>query len=181
VPEPSPTVDLLQYTAPDEVGDGLRAELVACWIAVSNAGGAAGFPFPPVDASDVTPVAEDLIAGLDPRHRRLVVARYEGRLAGWVSLHRDPNPLVAHWGVVRHLQTDPRRRAHGIGSTLMERLRTVARDELGLSQLHLAVRGGLGLEDFYRRLGWRETGRWPNALRFPDGDRDEVLMVLQRL
>ncbi|WP_405522210.1 hypothetical protein [Streptomyces canus] len=36
-----------------------------------------------------------------------------------------------------------------------------------------------GLEDFYGRLGWREAGRWPSALRFaPDDTRDEVLMLL---
>lgn len=180
MPKPS-AVDLLEYASPREVDDTVREELIDCWIAVSNAGGAAGFPFPPVDAATVTPVADELIAGLDPLRHRIVVAQHAGRLAGWVSLHRDPNPLVTHWGVVRHLQTDPRMRGRGIGSALMERVRVLARDDLRLEQLHLAVRDGLGLEDFYGRLGWREIGRWPNALRFPDGDRDEVLMVLDAL
>ena len=50
---------------------------------------------------------------------------------------------------------------------------------MGLEQLHLAARGGTGLEAFYARLGWREIGRWPNALRLAaDDTRDEVLMVL---
>jgi hypothetical protein len=40
----------------------------------------------------------------------------------------------------------------------------------------------MGLEDFYARLGWREIGRWPAALRLSDGDdRDEVLMLLTPL
>nr|WP_016908685.1 hypothetical protein [Streptomyces xiaopingdaonensis] len=30
------------------VGPGAAGELVACWVAVTNAGGAVGFPFPPV-------------------------------------------------------------------------------------------------------------------------------------
>lgn len=47
----------------------------------------------------------------------------------------------------------------------MRRLHHLAREELGLEQLHLAVRGGMGLEGFYARLGWREIGRWPGALR----------------
>lgn len=64
----------------------------------------------------------------------------------------------------------------------MRRLRQIARDEMGLQQLHLAVRGGMGLEAFYARLGWREIGRWPGALRLsPTDDRDEVLMVLKPL
>jgi hypothetical protein len=64
----------------------------------------------------------------------------------------------------------------------MTHARQVARQEMGLEQLHLAVRGGTGLEHFYARLGWRETGRWPGALRLaPGDDRDEILMVLSPL
>jgi hypothetical protein len=49
---------------------------------------------------------------------------------------------------------------------------------MGLEQLRLEARGGEGLEEFYGRLGWKEIGRWPGALRFDHGDRDEVLMLL---
>jgi hypothetical protein len=63
----------------------------------------------------------------------------------------------------------------------MHRVRDVARDELGLEQLRLEARGGEGLEDFYCGLGWQEIGRWPGALRFDYGDRDEVLMLLAPL
>lgn len=64
----------------------------------------------------------------------------------------------------------------------MRGLRNIARDELGLEQLHLAARGEEGLESFYSRLGWREVGRWPGALRLaPDDTRDEVLMLLDLL
>ncbi len=64
----------------------------------------------------------------------------------------------------------------------MNEVRRIARDEMGLEQLHLAARGGVGLEAFYGRLGWKEVGRWPGALRLADGgDRDEVLMHLDPL
>jgi hypothetical protein len=54
--------------------------------------------------------------------------------------------------------------------------------QMGLEQLHLAARGCVRLEDFYRRLGWMEIGRWPDALRLaPGDDRDEVLMILKPL
>src|ERR1700683_5305478 len=99
-----------------------------------------------------------------------------------VVLSCDPSPLIAHWGTVNHLQTQPEHRDQGIGSALMRRLRQVARDEMGLEQLHLAARGGTGLEDFYARLGWREVGRWPGKLRLaPDDTRDEILMILTPL
>jgi GNAT superfamily N-acetyltransferase len=80
------------------------------------------------------------------------------------------------------VQTHPRFRRHGIGAGLMNRVRQIAAEEMGLEQLHLAARGGMGLEQFYGRLGWEEIGRWPGALRFgPDDDRDEVLMLLAPL
>ncbi|MER5883292.1 GNAT family N-acetyltransferase [Streptomyces sp. NPDC001941] len=173
---------LTQLTRPDQAGPGLRRQLVECWTEVTNAGGAAGFPFPPVAVSDVEPVADKLLARLEPGLSRLLVARFDGELAGWVVLDRDDHRLVGHWGTVRHLQTHPRHRGRGVGSALMAEARRVARDELGLEQLRLAARGGEGLEDFYRRLGWREAGRWPRALRLaPDDTRDEVLMLLDPL
>ncbi|MFI8370046.1 MFS transporter [Streptomyces sp. NPDC085466] len=149
-------------------GTGLT-QLVDCWVAVTNAGGAAGFPFPPVRDDDVEPVMDELLGRLDPPRSRLLVATYGEDLAGWVVLRRDPFRLVAHWGTVHHLQTHPDFRGRGIGSALAQELRGVARDELGLGQLRLAARGEEGLETFYSRLGWREVGRGPDALRFsPD-------------
>jgi GNAT superfamily N-acetyltransferase len=135
-----------------------------------------------VDAGQVAPAVDDLAAGLHPERCRLLLARGDGAVTGWVVLSRDPDPLVAHWGSVHHLQSLPSRRSQGIGTALMERLRRVARDEMGLEQLHLAARGGAGLEGFYARLGWRETGRWPGKLRLAPGDtRDEILMMLAPL
>jgi GNAT superfamily N-acetyltransferase len=167
---------------PADLTSDLRDQLVECWIEVTNAGGAAGFPFPPVGPAEVGPAVDRLAADLDPERLRILVALEAGEVAGWVALTRHPRPPVAHWGEVRHLQTRLRSRGRGVGSALMNELRRAARDELGLEQLHLAARGGVGLEAFYERLGWREIGRWPGALRLaPGDDRDEVLMVLSPL
>ena len=171
-----------QYFDPAQIGAGLRQDIIDCWMTVSNAGGAAGFPFPPIDASIVAPVSDDLIAGLNPDRSRLIVARAGDAVAGWVHLQRHPDPPVAHWGTISHLQTLPAFRGQGVGSALMTSARQIARQEIGLEQLHLAVRGGMGLERFYARLGWREIGRWPGALRLaPGDDRDEILMILAPL
>ena len=69
-----------QCAHPGEVGAGLRRELIDCWVAVSNAGGAVGF-LPPADGTQVSPVAAELIAGLDPRRSRLLLALADGVLA----------------------------------------------------------------------------------------------------
>jgi GNAT superfamily N-acetyltransferase len=176
------STEMRQIHHPHQIDSGLTGELIDCWVTVSNAGGAAGFPFPPVTVADVAPVAEQLIAGLKPQRSRLILATLDGVLAGWLNIRRDTYPLVAHWGTIHHVQSHIAFRGRGIGSALMNHARTAARDEMGLEQLHLAVRAGAGLEDFYRRLGWREIGRWPGALRLaPGDDRDEVLMILAPL
>jgi GNAT superfamily N-acetyltransferase len=171
----------VQITDPGQVTPGMRQALVGCWVEVANAGGAVGFPFPPVDASYVGPVADRLIADLDPDYSRVLLAEVGGVLAGWLSLSRHRDPVVPHWGTVKRVQTRPAFRGRGIGVALMSEVRRVARDEMRLEQLRLEARGGEGLEGFYGRLGWTEIGRWPGALRFPDGDRDEVLMLLAPL
>lgn len=146
---------------------------------MSNAGGAVGLPFLPVGYDEVVSVAEVLIAGLDPQRSRLLLATVGGELAGWLNIRRDPLPLVAHWGTVHHVQTHLAHRGTGVGAALMHRARDTAQADMGLEQLRLAARAGVGLENFYRRLGWKEIGRWPGALRLaPGDDRDEILMAL---
>lgn len=128
------------------------------------------------------PVLDAIIKGLDTHHSRLLVAHLQGKFAGWVNLCRDGGRLTGHWGTVHHLQTRTSMRGRGIGAALMNEVRRIARDELNLEQLHLTARGGVGLETFYGQLGWKEVGRWPDALRLADGeDRDEILMLLAPL
>ncbi|MFD8978963.1 GNAT family N-acetyltransferase [Streptomyces sp. NPDC059564] len=171
-----------QFVSPEGITEDFPEALAECWTEVSNAGGAAGFPFPPVDAAEVAAAVGRLIAGLSPTGSRLIAATVDGGLAGWLTIRRDAHPLVAHWGTLHHVQTRLGVRGRGIGAGLVRRARDVARDEMGLEQLHLAVRGGAGLEEFYGRLGWQEIGRWPGALRLgADDDRDEVLMLLSPL
>ncbi|MPZ93413.1 MAG: GNAT family N-acetyltransferase [Propionibacteriales bacterium] len=170
-------VRIERLTAPDQLEASARSDLVDCWVAVTNAGGAVGFPHPPVTHADVHPAVKSLAGELSARTCILFRATQDETLLGWVVLSRADSPLVGHWGLVQRLQTDPRHRGRGIGAALMQAAEQYARDELGLEQLHITVRAGLGLEDYYARLGWREVGRWPSALRLgPDDVRDEVLM-----
>ncbi|MGP2442133.1 GNAT family N-acetyltransferase [Streptomyces sp. JW3] len=171
-----------QITRPEELSSALRRELLACWAAVANAGGAvipADCPLPPVSPAHLAPALDRLAGSLAPHRARLVVATVDGALVGWLLVRREAHPLEAHCGVVNHVQTQVSARGLGIGAALMRYARDVARDELGLERLKLTVRAGLGLEDFYRKAGWTEVGRWPGALRVaPGDDRDEILMAL---
>jgi len=66
--------ELIQITSPRAVSNELRGLLISCWVAVTNDGGAVGFPFPPVTPGDVAPAADELIASLHPDRTRLLGA-----------------------------------------------------------------------------------------------------------
>jgi GNAT superfamily N-acetyltransferase len=175
---PPDELRLQWLTRPEMVTPAMRWQIARCWQEVSNAGGAVGFPFPPVEIDEVIEVTEELVTSLEPRLRRLLVATVNEDLAGWLTLSLNDHPLTAHWAIVQRVQTDLSFRGVGVGRALMEATRAAAQ-ELGIESLHIEVRGGAGLETFYQSIGWTEIGRWPDALRFGDGDyRDNVLMAL---
>jgi GNAT superfamily N-acetyltransferase len=176
----SPELSLRWLTSPHDVPLLLRAELASCWRDAANAGGAVGFAeLLPVTQGVVAPVVDELVAGLDQRLRRLLIAFRGDALAGWLLLTGNAHPVTAHWGRVSRVQTAISHRGTGVARALMDELHRSARDDLGLDSLRLEVRGGWGLEAFYERFGWRVIGSWPGALQFSQhGRRDEVLMAL---
>jgi GNAT superfamily N-acetyltransferase len=170
-------VDLRWAAHPDAVDLPLLDQIVGCWWEVANAGGAVGFPFPPVARSAVEVAAGRMVASLNPSSQMLLVAVDEGVLDGWLLLERNENPLTAHWARISRVQTTLAARGRGIGHAMMDEVVRMA-TELSLEQLHLELRAGQGLEGFYEFCGWSEVGRWPSALRLrPGDDRDEVLMM----
>jgi GNAT superfamily N-acetyltransferase len=181
----------LQFEVDPELTEQLRAEIVACWTDVSNAGGAVGF-VPPVTMDDVLPQAVAQFAGVLSGRDRLVVGRVAegpqaGRLAALAFLVGDDFAFTAHWQTVKRVMVHPDFQGSGYGYMLMAELAAVAR-ESGLEQLHLDVRGGTGNDLFYKKCGYTEYGRLPRALKLPgrteDGGgatpyRDRVLMVME--
>lgn len=165
-------------TTPAMVNPAMRKQLLACWRDVSNAGGAVGFPFPPVSAEQVLASLDAMVESLDDSANRLLLATINGELAGWLFLAGNSNELTAHWARVLRVQTALGFRKQGVGRALMTEVARAATEDLTLEQLHLELRSGMGLEDFYQSCGWQEIGRWSTALRLPEGDRDEVLMTL---
>ena len=172
-------VHLRWLTTASAVDEATFGALLACWRDVSNAGGAVGFAQLPVTDEQVRPVLAALVRSLDPAGARLLQASVEGRLAGWLVLAGNSDPMTAHWARVARVQTALDLRGLGIGRALMAEAARSAGDDLGLAHLRLELRGGMGLERFYAGCGWREVGRWPQALRVGADDlRDEVLMQL---
>jgi GNAT superfamily N-acetyltransferase len=164
-------------TDSDEALDpGLRADLLDTWVAATNAGGAVGYTAP----APVEQIAENLdgalgrvAAGLD----LLGVLHNGERYVGMGLLVSRGSWLQEHWRTVLRVMVHPEHQGNGAGRVLMEGLRGSAVD-LGLEQLQLTIRDGLGLEKFYVPLGYRIVGTHPRAIRVaPDDYRDEITLV----
>ncbi|MEH1053778.1 GNAT family N-acetyltransferase [Micromonospora sp. CPCC 206171] len=165
----------LRFILDPDLTPDLREQIVDLWVDVTNAGGAVGF-VAPVSAAEVRPVAQRTLADITDGPDRLL-AGYEGdRLVAVLVFADNRFHLKTHWGILKRVMVHPDTQGRGYGLDLMREAARRA-PELGWRALHVTVRGGLGLETFYARLGYREIGRLPGALRVaPGDDRDEILM-----
>lgn len=94
---PSAELSLHWLTDPAEVSPDLRRALTRCWRDVANGGGAVGCAeLLSVGDDDVAPVVDEIVAGLDARLSRLLVATRDDALAGWLLLAGNANPVTAH-------------------------------------------------------------------------------------
>jgi GNAT superfamily N-acetyltransferase len=158
------------------VDDALRKDLLACWVDVTNSGGAVGF-VPPVTEEDVGPVLDKTLYGVTAGRDIIAVLQVDGDVAGFAVLVGSWSPLRRHWATVIRVQVHPSRQGTGLGGALMRGVHDIARSR-GLEFLYLGVRGGTGTEGFYRGLGYEEVGRVPGAIRMaPGDDREEILLV----
>jgi GNAT superfamily N-acetyltransferase len=168
----------LEFSVDPGLTDKLRAEIVACWTDVSNAGGAVGF-VPPVTTGEVAAVAARSFAGVDAGHDRLVVGRAEGRLAALAFIAGAQFPLTDHWRTLKRVMVHPDFQGRGYGTALLTRIAETAR-EMGLESLALDCRGGTGVDLFYKKNGYREYGRLVDGLKLGAADyRDQILMTLR--
>ncbi|WP_433725514.1 N-acetyltransferase family protein [Actinoplanes sp. CA-051413] len=168
----------LSFVLDPPLTDALRADIVALWTDVTNAGGAVGF-VAPVTEDQVRPLAESTLAGVAQGVDRLLIGVDDGRLVALLFIADNRFPLKAHWRVLKRVMVLPGSQGRGYGAALMREAAAVAA-ELQLAALQVTVRDGHGLDGFYRRLGYREVGRIPGALRVgPGDDRDELVMWLE--
>ncbi|EEP73787.1 GCN5 N-acetyltransferase [Micromonospora sp. ATCC 39149] len=167
----------LRFVLDPDLTAELREQVVALWVDVTNAGGAVGF-VAPVTGADVRPVAEATFAGIVDGPDRMLVGYDDARPVAVLVFADNRFDLKAHWCVLKRVMVHPGTQGRGYGSALMRKAEWLGR-KLGWAALHVTVRDGLGLEQFYARLGYREVGRLPGALRVaPGDDRDEILMWL---
>ncbi|MFD1930687.1 GNAT family N-acetyltransferase [Nonomuraea mangrovi] len=167
-----------RFVISPEISPELFDDLLDCWVDVTNAGGAVGW-VPPVSADDIGPTATTTFAACADGGPDTLVVGFDddGRVACWAVLVSTGHSLMTHWRTVMRVMVHPKHQGEGYGGELMRAV-AEAGTRLGLESLRLTARGGLGLEQFYARHGYREVGRVPRAIRVAEGDdRDEIYMV----
>lgn len=162
--------------APDPA---LRAQLLDTWVQVTDAGGAVGF-VAPADPGQIAAALDSALDRVASGQDVLGVLRDESEPArpavGMGILCASASPLRRHWRTVLRLMVHPRHQGSGAGRVLLEGMHDLARG-LELEFVCLTVRGGYGIEGFYRHLGYEVVGRIPRAIRIaPDDERDEIHM-----
>ncbi|KAB7837227.1 GNAT family N-acetyltransferase [Streptomyces mobaraensis] len=168
----------LTFVRDPQVAPELREEFSRLWYEVSRAGGSVGF-VPSVSEEEVREAAVAQLARVAAgEHRMLGAYDAGGRLVGTAFLRLHADFKMRHWSMVVLVMLDPALQGGGHGLRLMREAIDMARDA-GLEALRLEVRGGMGLEGFYGRLGFKEVGRVPGGLRLSADDyRDDILMWL---
>ena len=77
------------------VDDGLRAQLLACWTDVSNAGGSVGF-VPPVTPAEVAPYLDAVVERVHLGREVVALLRVDGEVAGFAEA---ASQLLVEFGV----------------------------------------------------------------------------------
>lgn len=167
----------LRFVLDPDLTPELRKDIVALWVDVVNAGGAVGF-VAPVTAAEVRTIADPTLAAIADGLDRLLLGYAGDRLVAMAIFTDNRFHQKTHYRVLTRVMVHPDCQGEGYGVELTRAAERIGR-QWGLAALHITVRDGVGLDRFYRRLGYREVGRLPGALRVAAGDdRDELHMWL---
>jgi len=109
---------------------------------------------------------DKVLPGITDRTRRMLVARWSGRIVGTVQLEPAAQPNQQHRAEVVKLLVHPDARRRGIARALMSALEDVARLE-HRTLLTLDTRTGDRAEPLYVSLGYISAGVIPRFARAP--------------
>ena len=111
------------------------------------------------------PWSEDFILEAYKNGTRFFVAVENGRVIGYIGIS-----CILDEGYIANIAVYPNARKKGVGTALLERVFSLARDE-GLSFVSLEVRvSNTTAISLYEKLGFKQEGRRPNFYREPDED-----------
>ncbi|MEV0012057.1 GNAT family N-acetyltransferase [Streptomyces sp. NPDC051840] len=142
-------------------------ELAALLIEAVDGGASVGF-LAPLDRTTAAAWWRERAAAVESGSHRIWVARDDQRVAGTISLVRQPLPNARHRAEIAKLVVRPSARGRGVGRALLDAAERSAAAE-GLTLLVLDTETGSDAERLYRSAGWTACGSVPDYAADPYG------------
>src|SRR5437667_9830743 len=154
-------------------------QLAGVLHAAVHAGASVSFVLP-FSLDDARSFWRDRVApAVESGARCVLIARWDGTIAGTVQLILDTPPNQRHRAEVAKLLVHPDARRGGIARALMQRLEALAR-ESRRTLITLDTRTGDKAESLYASLGYRLAGVIPGYSRAPDGERMDATSYMYK-
>ena len=146
-----------------------------------DGGASIGF-LPPVSQAEAAAYWLSVVDAIRTDNRILIVAFFEGKMAGAVQLALESRANGNHRAEVMKLMVHNRARRNGIGEALMRRVEEVARRR-GRSLIVLDTRSACqdAAETLYDKLGYRKAGIIPRYARSACGTLHDTVFMYREL
>lgn len=102
------------------------------------------------------------------RYRSSLTALIDGKMVGLVTLYLQPYKRLMHQSEMGIIVA-PSHRGQGIGSSLMDEVEKMAKQQFQIELLHLQVYFNNPAIHLYERKGFREFGRQERFMKQDDG------------
>jgi GNAT superfamily N-acetyltransferase len=155
-------------------------QLAGVLHAAVHAGASVGFILP-FSLDDARSFWSDKVApALQSGARRVLIARWDGSIAGTVQLILDTPPNQRHRAEIAKLLVHPDARRRGVARALMTAVEDVTRAE-GRTLLTLDTRTGDSAEPLYLSMGYVSAGVIPNYARGPVSPELEPTTLMYKI
>lgn len=104
-----------------------------------------------------------------------LMALMDGEPAGLANLYIQPYEKYKHQCLFSII-VNPKMRGKGVGTALLNALKTHAKERFQIEILHLEVYDGNPAISLYRRMGFVEYGRHNRFIKVEDRYSDKILM-----
>lgn len=147
----------------------LEEQLLDLWFDVSCAGGSVGYEAG-VSRDEVAAGLAPYIERINNQSAHLVTVELDDVVVASCVFMENVVALQAHWMELKRVMVHPSRQGTGLGKWMVDQACDVARDKLGLESVHIHVRSGEGLEDFWERCEFRAVAIIPNSVKLKSGE-----------